>query len=441
MFSFYNFLSSIHMLTGYCCLLSKPMKFCYYFYIFLYFYLLHVFIFPFSGQFGTFFIVIGGSIIIYIGCNKSFLDIIFSLTGYLIAVFLNHLYTIPLSILGFPLTYIQENYMIPSLLILIALNILLLSSLKRCILIPCLSILQTCPSKLLLLFLVELYIGISLLAINFIYGETVSYPTEVLSMNGIIITVFTLSTILIFYSMYGILRRNHELTLQQAQAEIMQDYTNRMESFYDEIRVFRHDYRNILATMQDYIDNGDIEELQKYYHDKILADTKILSDDGFFLGKLHLIEDPAVKSLLYTKLITILNHKLSLTLELTESVPVISIDNLLLCRVLGILLDNAIEASLASEDKLLHLAIICTDTATTFVIANSTVPLKVPVSRLSEQGFTTKERHSGLGLFTVSRLLDPLPQVSLFTEYQNQIFRQTLEIQKGSNTYDKGLFM
>lgn len=54
------------------------------------------------------------------------------------------------------------------------------------------------------------------MAVNFIYGESVSYPTEVLSFNGMLITIFALSTILIFYSIYDILKKNHELSLQQA---------------------------------------------------------------------------------------------------------------------------------------------------------------------------------------------------------------------------------
>ena len=183
--------------------------------------------------------------------------------------------------------------------------------------------------------------------------------------------------------------------------------------------------------MQYYIDNGNIKALQQYYHNKILPDTEILSNNDFYLSKLYLIEDPALKSLIYTKLITILNYNLLLTLELTETIPNLPMDSLILCRVLGILLDNAIEASLESTDKNILLAIVYTETEITFIITNSTLPLKAPVSRLSDKGYSTKINHSGLGLSTAARLIDPLPHVSLTTEYQAGFFRQTLEIQKG----------
>lgn len=428
---FSNFLSATCMLTGYTFLLTRRIKSRYYFALCLYFFFLYNWISTYWGQWTTFPIIFGGVTIIYYASKKNLLDIILALTGHTLLILLNHLLTITLSLLGVSLISIQNDYTILFHIVLIILSIVLLTIIKHVFICPKLTILSTCPTNLMRLFLAELLIGLSLLAFNFIYGESVGYPTEVLLMNGFIITILTISAVLIFYGIYDILMKNHKLTLQQAQAEIMQDYTNRMESFYDEIHIFRHDYRNILATMQDYIDNGDIDDLQIYFHDKILSDTQILSDDGFFLGKLHLIEDQAVKSLLYTKLITILNHKLSLIFELTEHVPVIPVDNLLLCRVLGILLDNAIEASVASDAKMLHLAIVCTDASTIFVIANSTLPLTVPISQLSAQGFTTKENHSGLGLATVHKLLDPLSHVSLFTESHDSVFCQTLDIQKG----------
>lgn len=422
-----NFLSALYMMIGYVSLLPKQMKYRYYITIFIYIFSIYMWATS-LGQWATFLFIFGNTTIIYLGNKKQLFPVLFSLVGYFINVFLQHICTVPLSIIGFSVTYIEENHMLLFLLVQTSISYIILRIIRQFFILPRLPILQTCPHKLLRLFLAETYVSAVLLGFNFIYGESVGYPTDVLSMNGFMIAILTLSAVLIFYGMYDILVKNHELTLQQAQADIMKDYTKRMESFYDEIRVFRHDYRNILATMQDYIDTGDIHALQEYFHDKILANTDILSDDGFFLGKLHLIEDHAIKSLLYTKLISILNHNLSLTLELTERIPDIAIDNLLLCRVLGILLDNAIEASLTSDEKALHLAIVRTDNAVIFSIANSTTPLEVPVSQLSTQGYTTKENHSGLGLYTINKLLDPLSNVSLCTEYHDEIFKQTLEI-------------
>ncbi len=243
---------------------------------------------------------------------------------------------------------------------------------------------------------------------------------------------FALSTILIFYSIYDILKKNHEFSLQQAQAAIMQDYAHRMESLYEDIRSFRHDYRNILSTMRQYIDNDNTEALKEYYYQTILNSAPVLSDDGFHLGRLHQLEDNAVKSLLYTKIIAILNHEIIFNLEIAEPVPSLPMDSLTLCRILGILLDNAMEAAMDSPAKELRISIVSTDMAVLFVVTNSTLPLPVPVSSLMQRGYSTKEGHEGIGLAAVAELLDRIPIANLSTKYENGIFCQTLEIQKAS---------
>jgi len=380
------------------------------------------------GQVITFPLVFGVAIIVYLGTQKQLLELILSLCGHFILILTDHLFSIPLSLLGYSVPQIRGNGIILYMVITILLNFLLLRLLRKFFILPKLSIFQSCPKKLLRVFLAELVLSLALMGFNFFYGEQFGYPGAILTVNGTFISILTLSSALAFYSMYSILKRNHELTLQQAQSAVMEDYTKRIESFYEEMRAFRHDYQNILASMQDYIDTGDIEGLHAYFHHKILPDAAVLSDDGYHLGKLHFIEDPVIKSLLYTKIIAALNHKLDFSLELTQSVPPPSMDNLALCRLLGILTDNAIEAALESDAKSLRIAILREEDTNVFILSNSTPPLPVPLGKLSEPGYSSKEGHSGLGLSSAARIIEPLENVSLSTEYENSVFRQILKI-------------
>lgn len=426
-------LSGLYFAIGFIGLLPKRMKYTYYIFLGIYLFSLYNWLDIYLGQWLTFPLVIGCSLIIYFGYNKNLFDLILALTGYLIVILWNHVLTIPMTILGKSLSYLYEHFEISVYLVMILTSFLILRIIRRFFILPKLSILYSCPRKLLSFFLAELYLGITLLAANFIYGESVSYPTEVLSWNGVIITLLVLSTVLIFYNMYDILEKNHELNLQQAQSAVMQDYTHRMESFYEEIRSFRHDYRNILSTMQSYIEGEDIEELKQYFHKNILNNTAILSDEGFYLGKLHQLEDTAVKSLLYTKLIAAFNRDIDLELEIVEPIPILPIESLTLCRILGILLDNAIEASAESPEKKLRISVVSTETTVIFTITNSTLPLSVPISRLLQRGYSSKERHEGIGLSTVIELLAPIPYANLSTGCEDTVFCQTLEIQKSTS--------
>lgn len=426
-------LSSTYFTVGYLGLLPDRMKLRYHLFLFAYLFSLYYCLAVYFGQWLTIALVLGCSLFIYWGCHKNLLHLSFALTGHLFIILIDHTFTIPLSIMGVSISYLHKHYQIPYSLIRILTACITLRLLRRFFILPRLSILSTCPKKLLRFFLAELYTGLALMTVNFIYGESVGYPTEVLSLNGLIITVFTLSTLLIFYNMYGILEKNHELSLQQTQASIMQDYAHRMESLYEGIRSFRHDYRNTLATMQQYIDSENTEALKGYFHETILRDASVLSDDGFTLGRLHRLEDDAVKSLLYTKTVAILNHKLNFELEIAEKIPVLPMDNLTLCRILGILLDNALEASLDSAERMLRIAIVTTDTTVLFSITNSTPPLSVPMTVLLSRGYSSKEGHEGIGLATVMNLLDSLPCAELSTKYEDSVFCQTLEVKQGNS--------
>ena len=424
--------SSIYFSVGITGLLPEKMKCTNYLLLFIYFFSLYYWIDTSIGQWLTLPLIAGGSMIIYLSCHKNMFDLILSLTGYVVMVLINHAFTIPLTLSGKSIPYMYAHWGIPFRLVLTASTLLILRLIRRFLILPKLSVLHSCPKKLQKFFLAELYLGISLLTANYIYGESASYPADVLSWNGAIISVFVLSTALIFYGMYDILEKNHELSLQQARSAVMQDYTQRMESLYEEVRIFRHDYRNILSTMQIYIDNGSTEELREYFHRHILQDPAVFSDNGFVLGRLHLIEDPAVKSLLYTKLIAILNRSISLTVEIADPVPVLPMDSLTLCRILGILLDNALEAADESEERTLHLSIVTTETDVTFLITNSTQPLSVPVSALFQRGYSSKENHDGIGLSSAAELLDAMPYANLSVRYEDNVFCQSLEILKNT---------
>lgn len=427
-------LSSIYYSIGYLGLLPVRMKNRHYLLLFIYTFALCYWAGNFWGQWITIPLILGCSFIVYLGSHKNILHLILSLTGYLILILLNHIFTIPLSIMDktIPYLYLHKHSAIIFLLTQLLVLCIVFYLLRRFFLMPRLSILSACPRKLLCFFLAELYAGLALMTANFIYGEAVAYPTEVLSLNGALVTAFTLSAILIFYNMYDILKKNHELSLQQAQSAIMQDYACHMESLYEDVRVFRHDYQNILATMRIYIDKENVKDLKDYFYKTILHSAPVLSDDGFTLGRLHLLEDGAVKSLFYTKIVAILNHDIRLKLEITENVPVLPMDSITLCRILGILLDNALEASLVSAEKSLQITIVATDSSVLFSIANSTPPLPVPMAALLKRGYSSKEGHDGLGLATVKELLDSISCAELSTKYDGFVFCQTLEVLRHS---------
>ena len=425
-------------LTG---LLIKPLRTKYLVLLGVIYFLLAHLAAPQIGHIVALFYLTGSIIFIITNQPPHLINIIFSLYGYLLLVMAGYIYTVPLSLLGLSIELVSNNYAIPILLIEIITISLVILILRKLLFRSNNFTAIEYSGELQYSFLFQIVLGISVILFNIIFSNYLNYPSEVMALNGFLISFFVLSTIALFHSSFKILRKNHELTIKQRDEKALNKYLAQMESFYDEIRSFRHDYINIISTLRCYIDNLDEEgsdikensvELKKYFTDIISSGSKQLNNDSFILGQLKNMEIPAIKSVLYSKLLLAINAKLHLKLELIEPIMHINIDIIKLSRIVGILLDNSIEAAIDSTEALLHIAIIDTETAVIFSIKNSTRSIDIPVSLLNEKGKSTKKGHNGLGLYNIKNIIKDLSNV-LFEYTYDEFFCQKLEIKKEEN--------
>lgn len=278
------------------------------------------------------------------------------------------------------------------------------------------------------LLLGEMSICSGIYLFNIIAGSFTNYPTQILLFNGILIFAFTFVNFLILFLVYRALSENKRLALQAQEREKLVEYTKQLESHYQEIRRFKHDYMNILATINGYIQENDMNRLKAYFNSRLLPTGRNLLDKDAVIARLSNIKVLEIKGLFYTKLIQAMNLGLNVSLELTEEIAEIPMNLLVLSRILGIYLDNAMEAASATDEKLLHAALIRRGGDLIFHIENSTPALPCSLDELTAPGFTTKENHSGLGLSTVAELLADCPDVSVCTGCESGRFRQILTL-------------
>ena len=121
--------------------------------------------------------------------------------------------------------------------------------------------------------------------------------------------------------------------------------------------------------------------------------------------------------------------------ELTQEITELSTDLLTLSRVLGIFLDNAIEAASETEQKRFHIAIVCKVHSVIFHIENSTKPLLFPLEELFKPSISSKEAHSGLGLPTANMLIANAPELTSNTICENGLFKQILVVSNFKKNY------
>ena len=240
--------------------------------------------------------------------------------------------------------------------------------------------------------------------------------------NVLHILGYLLVMLFLFFAMrYSYLEKIQTEAKQKALQDL-QDYTHNLEIMYNGLRSFKHDYINILLSLSGYIANSDMDELKQFFETNIFP-TKNLIDQGDYklnqLGNIGVLE---IKSLLSAKLIYAHESGIDVTIDIPDRVDDFPMDTVDLARILGIFLDNAIEAASAMEQPQIGLNIIRHDAGVSIIISNGFQDNGAALHELKQSGFSTKTGHQGIGLSNAQKIINSYDNVLLETTMQHGCF-------------------
>lgn len=277
------------------------------------------------------------------------------------------------------------------------------------------------------------YIIISfVLAIAFTYFYVISQTnlqeSNSLNFYAIIFVSITvlLSLVILLLSAFALREMKYKRKLQEIEAYY--EYTLRIESINNEMRKFRHDYVNILTTLSDYIREDDMPGLRKYFNENIVPMKDKLKTRSIKMNGIEKLKVREIKGLITTKIIQAQEKRIPISIEVPDEIDRISMNTVELSRIIGIIVDNAIEASENLEEPLINIAFIDNEEAVTFIVMNKCSDDIPKIHELFEQGFSTKGDNRGLGLSTLKELTDSNENVLLDTVIENGYFVQKVEI-------------
>jgi len=259
-----------------------------------------------------------------------------------------------------------------------------------------------------------------------VFVEKVSNP---LLTIGIYVLYF-LVIIIIVYFLITVTKKENEIINRKKELEQLSQYTKNLELLYIDMRKFRHDYINVLAALNGYIEDDNIEGLTEYFHNNIIPFSNKVIANNSELGLLSLVKIPEVKGIISLKIIYAQEKNIKVNIEISEEIDEINIETLDLCRILGILLDNAIESATNTENAALSIACINNPFTISIVIANSFFGEIPSINRMFTEGFSTKGEGRGLGLSTLREIVNSYTQTTLETIIENNEFRQVVRIRK-----------
>ncbi len=273
----------------------------------------------------------------------------------------------------------------------------------------------------LLFFALEAVMELFLLLLNGVQSqEMVFYYILVLAMT-VLIAVLTVY----------LAQRFDTSRKMQAQQDIIaqqQLYEQDLEMIRSEVRAFRHDYKNLLAGLSQQAGEGELEGLRRTLSEldagfdlrlgrKIQASTQI--------GNLQI---PEVRSLLLSKLTVMREKKVECRLEVLYPVAAVGMDVWDFIRCLGILIDNAVEAALDTEQPWLEIVLLAQDGRVFLRVSNSYAN-DIEPGKMWNEGWSTKGAGRGMGLSGYRRILESYPNVCTHTGWENGVFVQEITVE------------
>ncbi|WP_040196653.1 sensor histidine kinase [Candidatus Soleaferrea massiliensis] len=272
------------------------------------------------------------------------------------------------------------------------------------------------------IILVNVVFLIMLLAPSMLFFEQVESDF----MQYVKLYYLLLLMLMFCYGVYNVIKTN--LYLQQEQKlESQKLYIETLESANDKLRGFKHDLSNIISSINGFIHTGRYDLLEQYMIEMDNSFTPI-NNAGVTNEKLKDI--PLLYGVLLAKISQAEIHNVKLTVTVLKNDFDLSKMRLHdLSRVVGILLDNALEAAAESKDRLVDFIIADEKTFTALRIIN-TCDKPVDIESIFEKGVTSKEEHSGFGLYEVRRIIDRYNSVKqnvvLYTDYSSGLFEQKI---------------
>ncbi|WP_314061021.1 GHKL domain-containing protein [uncultured Vagococcus sp.] len=256
------------------------------------------------------------------------------------------------------------------------------------------------------------------------------FPTNV--TLSLVISVIFIIIILIFIAIlliYTKLMSEKEIKREESQeAAHLQTYIFEMEKYNTEVRKFRHDYQNILTSLEIFIMEDDMVGLKEYFQLSIKRESILLNNQIQKISDLNKIEVIAIKSILANKLIYAQEKGIDVTFEAVEKVSEINLETVGLVRIIGIIMDNAIEATEIQGNGIIRVAIFYINQDLFFIFENTCEKEVVSIHELTKNGVSTKGNGRGQGLTNLAELVAKYDNLFLETRIENLTFIQQIII-------------
>ena len=231
----------------------------------------------------------------------------------------------------------------------------------------------------------------------------------------------------VFSLIYVIYNKFQRQAMEDKYNESM-EYVLRYEKIINEQGKKNHEYNNQLMVIKGYINKP--ERLSEYL-DEVIGEHK--TGQNYTVKQLGFLPDGGVKGLLYHKLSKMEDNNIKYYLYVDQNLKDKDIESFDLktyrdlTKLLGVFLDNAIDAALKSEEKEIEVELKDKDDCLLLTISN-TYDKNTDINKVGKSGFTTKGVGHGFGLSIVKDIAKTNSEIETFSSKESDKFIQTAMI-------------
>ena len=263
-------------------------------------------------------------------------------------------------------------------------------------------------------FIILLIIGLSSIAQNI---SRASNQNTTYFVNIIIMLIFFILATMFIKSKNSYDRLNSEY-------ESMFSYVQNFEDWIEKEQLNRHEYKNQLAVLRCLTSEKKVKDKI----DEILEDS--INVEGEVVHQLKTLPKNGIKGLMYYKSAIAQKNKIDLTVNISLEVHSIlsklsEKEAKVLCHLIGIYFDNAIEAAKETRKKKVLIEIYEIKDHVTFVFSNTFKKAKNFDDR-NKKGVSTKGEGHGNGLYYASKLIGQNPWLSQKQEVIDKYYIQQI---------------
>ena len=247
-----------------------------------------------------------------------------------------------------------------------------------------------------------------------------SFNTTTYFTNLILILIFTG---LMFISV----RNNIKAKKESEKIETLLNFMSKYEKIIDEERINRHEMLNNLLMLKGFKNKNT-----KKYDDTINDIIKLYEKNGKETIRNVSTLPSGLKGVLYYKIEDMKHYDINTNINISKRAKSLldiieTKEYVSLCKIFGIVLDNACEAAKESNDKFVFIEIYEMNNIIHINIENS-FKNKIDINKLNDQYYSTKGKGRGLGLFLANKLIKESESLDMVQRVENSMFVTEISI-------------